>query len=132
MIKREAPILDAIADALGRDRLALVRRRSVGLFLAVADIGAALAALKARRIFARVVRVGITGEPDLDVVVGGQLCAHCAAPVHPRVYGIEVKSGKGEERPDQEIYRLKVAARVGIDHAIVRSVDEAEAFVGRG
>ena len=123
---RESATLDAIADALGRIPRVLVRRRTVGLFLAVdASPTAALAALRHAGISARVVEVGITGEPDLDVLVGGQSCATCGEPVHPKPVGLEVKAKAGRERPAQAAYRVNVAERRGIPHAIVRSPTEA-------
>lgn len=123
---RESARLDAIADALGRFPQVLVRRRSVGVFLAVGGPVRAAADLLRRAGFgAQVLEIGILGEPDLDVLVGGQTCAACGAPIHPRPVGLEVKSATGKERPSQENYRENIAARRGIDHAIVREPAEA-------
>lgn len=122
---REHARLDAIADALGRFPQVLVRRRSVGLYIAVdGKAGAAADLLRRMGIPARVVEVGITGEPDLDVLVGGQVC-QCGAPIHPRPVGLEVKSATGKERPSQANYREFIAAPRGIPHAIVREPVEA-------
>lgn len=123
---REHATLEAIADALGRHPLVLVRRRQVGLFLAVdGEIRPAVEVLRRAGIGARVVEIGIRGEPDLDVLIGGQACEACGAPVHPRPVGLEAKSATGRERPAQVSYRENVAARRGIPHAVVRSPAEA-------
>jgi hypothetical protein len=127
----ESPVLAAIADALGRDPLVLVRRRHVGTFIAVSGpLSAAIEILRRHGIAARPIDVGVLGEPDLDVIVGGQVCAACGAPVHPRPVGLEVKSATGAERPSQAVYREHVAARRGIPHAVVRSPIEAALACG--
>lgn len=128
---REAARLDAIAKTLGRFPHVLVRRRQVGLFLAFdCAPAAALAALRAAGISARLVDIGMRGEPDLDVIVGGQSCASCSAPVHPLPAGVEIKSDNGRQRADQATYQREIAERRGILYAIAR--EPAEACVALG
>jgi len=123
---REAPLLAAIIDALGRHPHILVRRRQVGRFLAVSGrVHAAADLLRRHGWRVSVVPVGIEGEPDLDVLVGDRVCAQCGGTVHPRPVGVEVKGDSGREREAQRRYRIEVAGRRRIPHAVVRSVDEA-------
>lgn len=122
-----------VADALGRHPHILVRRRTVGLYIAFSGkLGAALEALRRAGIAARPVTVNVDGEPDLDVLVGDQRCGECGAPVHPKPVGLELKAPTGTERPSQINYRINVAERRGIPHAIVRTVEQAEQACGVG
>lgn len=128
---RESARLDAIAATLGRVPHVLVRRRQVGLFLAVDSApGAAIEVLRRAGIGARVVEIGTRGEPDLDVIVGRQVCPTCATPVHPLPAGVEVKSADGRQRADQATYQREVAERRGILYAIAREPAEACAALG--
>lgn len=126
---RESARLDAIAAALGRHPHVLVRRRQVGLFLAVnwgsASPARVVEILDRAGIGARVVEIGCKGEPDLDVIIGGQVCGVCQAPVHPMPGGCEVKSDTGRQSPDQIVYQRDVSERRGILYVLAREPAEA-------
>lgn len=123
---QEATRLKAIASVLGRFPHVLVRRRQVGLFLAFdCAPAAALAALRSCGISGRLVDIGMRGEPDLDVIVGQQTCAHCSAPVHPLPAGVEIKSDEGRQKPGQITYQHEVAERRGILYTLAREPAEA-------
>lgn len=131
---RESPILKAIAAALGRYPQVLVRRRQVGLFLAVnwgeCAPGRAVGILAAAGVGSRVVEIGTKGEPDLDVLVGGQVCKSCGAAVHPLCALVEVKSETGKQRPDQVNYQHNVAERRGVPYILARSPGDAIVALG--
>lgn len=125
-MKREAPTLRAIIDALGRLPRALVLRQHVGTFIAVPGrLQAAADVLRSCGFAPSVVSVGREGQPDLLVLIGGQSCPHCGGSIHPKPVEVEAKSDTGKLREGQERWRDLVSARIGVDHVVARSAQEA-------
>lgn len=125
-MKREATALRAIADALGRLPRALVLRQHVGTFLAVpGQLQAAADVLRRCGFAPSVVSIGRDGQPDLLVLVGDQSCPQCGAAIHPKPVEVEVKSDTGKLREGQERWRDLVSARIGVDHVVARSAQDA-------
>lgn len=129
----EAKLSKEVDDALGRYPHVLVRRRVVGTYLAISGkLQSARDVLRSAGIGSRVVEVGITGEPDKDVLVGNQHCHSCGAPVHPRCVGLELKTLTGDQRKAQENYQTNIAGRRGLDYFVIRSVGHALTACGLG
>lgn len=111
---REHAVQDAIRDAVGRHAGALLRRRQVGLYIAVTGpVSAALKVLSIAGIQARPVEVGDRGESDLQGMVADWPCCHCGRPAHPMPVAVEVKAAAGALRPDQLTWRDHVWTRRG-------------------
>ncbi len=63
----------------------------------------------------RMVRLGEAGLPDIVVII----------PPNGRVLGLEVKSAKGQLRPDQKLFRDKILAAGGY-FRVVRTLVQAK------
>lgn len=129
----ESQLSDRVDDALGRFPHILVRNRVVGTFLAISGkISTAKDVLRRMGIGSRVVEVGITGEPDKDVLVGNQRCHNCGVPIHARCIGLELKTLTGDQRKAQQNYQTNIAGRRGLDYHVIRSLPEALVACGLG
>ena len=105
----ESEILDAIRVALNQRGDVCVFRNNVGVAQHWNE--------KTRR--PETVRYGLAvGSSDLIGLVGG------------RFFAIEVKSATGRVTPEQRLF-IDLVRRMGGFAAVVRSVEEAEAAVGR-
>lgn len=99
----EAEVQAAILRALGQRRDLKIFRRNVTV---------------SRDLTGRVIRSGIPGEADLEVLL---------APLGSYL-GLEVKSATGRQSPEQQVWQRTVEA-LGGAYAVVRSVEEAEKAV---
>lgn len=77
------------------------------------------------------VRIGLTGEPDLQGVIGNQSCPNCGCPIHPKPFGIEVKAARGRLEKSQINYRDNIAGRIpGWLYIVAKSVEDAKKGLG--
>jgi len=110
--KTEAGIQAAIRLAIGRIPHAYIIRRNVGMF-------------RLYRPPFTPIFIGQEGEPDLQGIVGNQLCQNCGVPIHPLPFGIEVKTAKEKQRKTQINYQNNIWERRGGLYIIARSIQDA-------
>ncbi len=115
----EQRLQTAILLEIGADPRVLVSRRNVGLYVATGGRAALAAEILRQHGFAATLQpIGVRGEADLQGIIGGQTCAHCGAPVHPRPFAIEVKSANGRQEPDQANWQSNVWERRGAQYVL--------------
>lgn len=123
---RESEIQTKIRLAIGGISRVLVQRRNVGKFIACGggNIQDAASILRRHGFAASVIKIGCTGEADLQGIVGGQFCL-CGLPAHPMPFALEVKTADGKLSPDQCNWRDNTWARRGGLYAVVRGANDA-------
>jgi hypothetical protein len=119
MALQESQLSDEIRRQAGANPRVLLRRRNVGLYLAISGSrSAAIDILRRAGIAARPVAVGDVGEADLQGFVADWPCQHCGQPSHPMPVAVEVKSATGKLRDDQVSWRDNVWMRRGGRHIV--------------
>lgn len=115
----EQRLQTSILLAIGGDPRVLVVRRNVGKYVATGGrVQLAAEILRQHGFPATVQPIGVPGEADLQGLIGGQTCAHCGAPVHPRPFAIEVKSANGKQEPDQASWQRNIWERRGAQYVL--------------